>query len=129
MAKVTRLAPRKPRHLSRAIYTERGLRLPAARRRPPARWLRPALVAVPLLGFGLALLASAPEAGETGDYMSPDNPWSKEYVEQPGDFAPYPNCDAARAARAAPVRLGEPGYGPHLDRDGDGVGCEPYRGG
>ncbi|MET3528086.1 MULTISPECIES: excalibur calcium-binding domain-containing protein [Phenylobacterium] len=40
----------------------------------------------------------------------------------------YPNCAAARAAGAAPVRRGEPGYGPHLDRDNDGVGCEPYRG-
>ncbi|WP_036271219.1 excalibur calcium-binding domain-containing protein [Methyloversatilis universalis] len=30
--------------------------------------------------------------------------------------------------RAAPVRAGEPGYGPHLDRDGDGIGCEPWRG-
>jgi hypothetical protein len=40
----------------------------------------------------------------------------------------YRNCAAARAAGAAPVRLGEPGYGPHLDRDGDGIGCEPYRG-
>ncbi|WP_211373207.1 excalibur calcium-binding domain-containing protein [Pseudoxanthomonas broegbernensis] len=29
---------------------------------------------------------------------------------------------------AAPVRRGEPGYGPHLDCDNDGVGCEPYRG-
>lgn len=36
----------------------------------------------------------------------------------------YANCAAARAAGAAPVRRGEPGYGPHLDRDGDGVGCE-----
>lgn len=36
----------------------------------------------------------------------------------------YRNCAAARAAGAAPVRLGEPGYGPHLDRDNDGVGCE-----
>lgn len=36
----------------------------------------------------------------------------------------YENCDAARAAGAAPVREGDPGYGPHLDRDGDGVGCE-----
>lgn len=25
---------------------------------------------------------------------------------------------------AAPVYRGEPGYGPHLDRDIDGVGCE-----
>ncbi|TYP90801.1 excalibur calcium-binding domain-containing protein [Blastococcus xanthinilyticus] len=36
----------------------------------------------------------------------------------------YKNCDAARAAGAAPVRTGDPGYAGHLDRDGDGVGCE-----
>ena len=36
----------------------------------------------------------------------------------------YDNCSAARAAGAAPVRTGDPGYGRHLDRDGDGVGCE-----
>ena len=40
----------------------------------------------------------------------------------------FANCDEARAAGAAPVRRGDPGYGPHLDRDNDGVGCEPYRG-
>jgi hypothetical protein len=36
----------------------------------------------------------------------------------------YPNCAAARAAGAAPIRRGQPGYRPGLDRDGDGVGCE-----
>lgn len=36
----------------------------------------------------------------------------------------FPNCSTARAAGAAPVRRGDPGYGPHLDRDNDGVGCE-----
>lgn len=36
----------------------------------------------------------------------------------------YPNCAAARAAGAAPVRRGQPGYGRHLDRDDDGIGCE-----
>ena len=36
----------------------------------------------------------------------------------------YVNCAAARAAGAAPVRRGQPGYGRHLDRDNDGVGCE-----
>ncbi|MFB8776477.1 excalibur calcium-binding domain-containing protein [Streptomyces broussonetiae] len=41
-----------------------------------------------------------------------------------GGSAYYANCDAARAAGAAPVRVGDPGYGRHLDRDGDGVGCE-----
>lgn len=36
----------------------------------------------------------------------------------------YANCSAARAAGAAPVRRGDPGYSSKLDRDGDGVGCE-----
>lgn len=36
----------------------------------------------------------------------------------------YKNCTEARAAGAAPVRRGDPGYGKHLDRDGDGIGCE-----
>jgi hypothetical protein len=41
-----------------------------------------------------------------------------------GSTSSYRNCSAARAAGAAPVRVGEAGYGRHLDRDGDGVGCE-----
>jgi hypothetical protein len=40
----------------------------------------------------------------------------------------FPNCAAARAAGAAPIMAGQPGYGAHLDRDGDGVAWEPYRG-
>jgi hypothetical protein len=40
------------------------------------------------------------------------------------DGGAYANCSAARAAGAAPVRRGDPGYGRHLDRDGDGVACE-----
>lgn len=36
----------------------------------------------------------------------------------------YANCTAARAAGAAPVRRGDPGYSARLDRDGDGVACE-----
>ncbi|MER5929435.1 excalibur calcium-binding domain-containing protein [Streptomyces sp. NPDC002054] len=36
----------------------------------------------------------------------------------------YKNCAAARAAGAAPIRRGEPGYGKHLDRDNDGIGCD-----
>ncbi|MFC0116091.1 excalibur calcium-binding domain-containing protein [Kibdelosporangium aridum] len=42
----------------------------------------------------------------------------------PPKAAYYKNCAAAKAAGAAPVYAGEPGYGRHLDRDGDGVGCE-----
>lgn len=36
----------------------------------------------------------------------------------------YPNCSAARAAGAAPILRGEPGYSRRLDRDGDGRACE-----
>ncbi|MFE7623831.1 excalibur calcium-binding domain-containing protein [Streptomyces sp. NPDC057509] len=36
----------------------------------------------------------------------------------------YANCTAVRTAGAAPIHRGEPGYGRHLDRDGDGVACE-----
>lgn len=40
----------------------------------------------------------------------------------------FANCSEARDAGAAPVHRGDPGYGPHLDRDNDGIGCEPYKG-
>lgn len=36
----------------------------------------------------------------------------------------YQNCDAVRAAGAAPLYIGSPGYAPKLDRDGDGIACE-----
>ena len=36
----------------------------------------------------------------------------------------YPNCKAAKAAGAAPLYQGEPGYRAGLDRDQDGVACE-----
>ncbi len=41
-----------------------------------------------------------------------------------GDPVRFENCDAARAAGATPVRIGDPGYGTHLDGDGDGTACE-----
>lgn len=36
----------------------------------------------------------------------------------------FANCSAARAAGAAPIHAGEPGYRRKLDRDGDGIACE-----
>ena len=36
----------------------------------------------------------------------------------------YKNCDAVRAAGAAPIYQGTPGYASHLDRDKDGIGCD-----
>lgn len=42
----------------------------------------------------------------------------------PGGSAYYANCAAVRAAGAAPLHSGDPGYSRKLDRDGDGVACE-----
>lgn len=50
-------------------------------------------------------------------------------VPQPAPAPPaqdvyYENCTAARAAGAAPIMRGEPGYASKLDRDNDGIACE-----
>ena len=40
----------------------------------------------------------------------------------------YSGCNAVRAAGVAPLYRHEPGFSERLDGDGDGIGCEPYRG-
>ena len=40
----------------------------------------------------------------------------------------FRNCNEARAAGAAPLYRGQPGYRPEMDGDNDGMACEPYRG-
>lgn len=55
-------------------------------------------------------------------------PVAPSRLDAPAPGRAFRNCDEARAHGAAPVRRGDPGYGPHLDRDNDGVGCETYRG-
>lgn len=85
-------------------------------------------------GFGIALTEGtycvttlgvpsgyrAPAPFETS-IATPSPAWVTVWV--PGGPY-YANCDAVRAAGAAPIYLGQPGYEKHLDRDGDGVGCE-----
>ena len=41
-------------------------------------------------------------------------------------IASAPNCGFARLVGLAPARRGEPGYWKRLDRDGDGIACEPW---
>ncbi|WP_414710993.1 excalibur calcium-binding domain-containing protein [Pseudonocardia sp.] len=45
-------------------------------------------------------------------------------TQDSGGAVYYKNCTAARAAGAAPIQRGEPGYRPALDRDNDGTACE-----
>ena len=47
------------------------------------------------------------------------------------DAAPaalYADCDAVRAANAAPLRASQPGYRPALDPNMNGIACEPVGG-
>lgn len=89
-----------------------------------------ALPAVPAIGHGGGLNAQGCHNNrKTGDYhchrgsSSATTPRSRTYSAL-GGRTYYANCSAARAAGAAPVRRGDPGYASHLDRDDDGVGCE-----
>jgi hypothetical protein len=65
-----------------------------------------------------------------------DREWSERTTRDPAPAAIdrssentvyYPNCNVARAAGAAPMFAGQPGYRSGLDGDGDGIACEPYR--
>ena len=55
---------------------------------------------------------------------APTNLAVMQASKAPDSQVHYPSCAAAGAVRATPIRQGEPGYGRHLDRDGDGIACE-----
>lgn len=95
----------------------RRLAIRAALRR--IRWIgAPALIGAAIGVGAFALFDAGPSASQT--------PAPRALAQPPR--AAFANCHAARAAGAAPIARGAPGYGAHLDRDGDGVACEPYRG-
>lgn len=64
-----------------------------------------------------------PPAPQAAPAPAPQPQGAPAPAPRPSGFQ-YKNCDAARDAGAAPVYRDEYGYGPHLDRDNDGIGCE-----
>ena len=68
--------------------------------------------------------AVASSSSESGTSSSDSSSGSSSEESTASTSAYYKNCTAARDAGAAPVSKGDPGYGTHLDRDGDGIGCE-----
>lgn len=73
-------------------------------------------------GDGVACSKDFPEQPATSDDDSTSGGGSGD--DSGDDSVYYANCTAVRAAGAAPIHVGEPGYSRHLDRDGDGVACE-----
>jgi endonuclease YncB( thermonuclease family) len=58
----------------------------------------------------------------------PQAPPRQSYSPPASSGVYYRGCNEARAAGAAPLYRGQPGYRPEMDGDGDGIACEPYRG-
>ena len=82
----------------------------------PARPERGETTAEPEMSGGSSGASATDSAAFAGAAVDPE-------LEEPTDVY-YRNCSAARAAGAAPIHVGEPGYASHLDRDDDGVACE-----
>jgi uncharacterized protein with LGFP repeats len=65
---------------------------------------------------------AAGPAASCGAVVTPAPNPTPAPTPNPGVY--YANCTEARAAGAAPIFVGEPGYRPALDRDRDGIACE-----
>jgi hypothetical protein len=78
------------------------------------------------LGFGgTTLLVPATDTPDQGvNRLVSESPAMSPSAFAAADNIDYASCSAVRVAGAAPIRRGQPGYGRHLDGDGDGVGCE-----
>lgn len=69
--------------------------------------------------------APAPEPAQPGrqeEAPAPAVVHQEQRAPEPQTY--YANCAAARAAGAAPIYQGQPGYRSGLDRDGDGIACD-----
>jgi len=85
--------------------------------------------------IGQMMRAEGIAEGGRGYSEAPSRPAPRRFAERfeiapvPSGGSPqYRSCREARAAGAAPMYRGQPGYNPRLDGDGDGIACEPYRG-
>lgn len=95
-----------------------------------------ALVSPPALGHSGGTNADGCHTNrKTGDYhchapkakpraAPPSTALQRPLAARASSTTYYADCTEAREAGAAPVKRGDPGYGSHLDRDNDGVGCE-----
>lgn len=71
------------------------------------------------------LLAATNQTALAAAEPAPKLAHEKHAARKPSaDPGTYATCREARAAGAAPIRRGDPGYSAKLDRDGDGVACE-----
>lgn len=75
------------------------------------------------LSTKLAIAQKASQTASSSNQGSANNTQSTPPASTSSNVY-YKNCSQVRAAGASPIRSGDPGYARHLDRDGDGIGCE-----
>lgn len=94
------------------------------------RAFRKLLLGVTLGTFGATWVATDPGLSPLwAESAASEKPNRSAFFDPPQPTATYyRNCDAVRAAGRAPLYRGSPGYRAPLDRDNDGVACEPYYG-
>ena len=78
---------------------------------------------VGLVQNAITVRAQQAEQARQAAAATPQPQPQQGFVSQPQQGS-YRNCSEARAAGAAPLHRGDPGYSPRLDRDGDGLACE-----
>ncbi len=96
---------------------------------PSASGVAPAVTGIPLVKSGKHYVVEAPPQDTDPEplYGSDEEP-RRTYAPRVASSAVYySGCNAVRAAGAAPLRRGEPGYRPEMDGDNDGIACEPHR--
>ena len=104
-----------------AVKGKYGVWVTTAERDAMIRVLR-TCPAMPLPGPGPAsTLAAVPRAAQPEPRAVPA---PAPAPAPPAGAVYYANCAAVRAAGAAPIHPGDPGFASKFDRDGDGIGCE-----
>jgi len=86
------------------------------------KWLRDVRGGLGLMALGAGLGASAFILFDS--FQSPEEPAAIEGFSLREPY--YRSCRDAFQDGRANIRVGEPGYRPGLDADGDGLACEPY---
>lgn len=124
-----------------AVKAEHGLWVTAAERDAIARVLadcpdqevptRGRAGSLPGDGVAEPVVEAVPEESVEVEAPAAPEPAPRPAAPAPAEEPPapaadvyYENCDAARAAGAAPLLRGEPGYRSRMDGDDDGVACE-----
>lgn len=119
-----------PNRSYRCTYVARQIEVKALYRLWVTQAEHDAMVGV-LTGCGAAAPATTPvpePAPATNPVPAPATTPVPEPVPsvapEPAPAVVYRNCAEARAAGAAPLYAGQPGYSENMDGDGDGVACE-----